>query len=120
MAQTFKVVKNKNTGEILYRESPEIVDGIKALKSASAFAGLPEKDLVVADITQKNWDDHVKAKKDKKKDITLSNDEMMKSIAYTLLKYMRDELGLSKTDRQFETDITAKIDSSMSVGGGNP
>ena len=53
-----KVVKHKETGEILYRSEPEFEKGF-GIKNASIGEGVPETELEEVNITQQEWDEHV-------------------------------------------------------------
>ena len=59
-----KVVKQKSTGKIVYRQSPDFEQG-KGIINASIFNQIAADDLEEVVITRQEWDDVQKIKRDK-------------------------------------------------------
>ena len=59
-----KVVKQKSTGEIVYRQSPDFEKGLGII-NASIFNQISADDLEEVEITQQEWDDVQKISQDK-------------------------------------------------------
>jgi len=102
-----KVVKQISTGDIVHRENPEFADG-KGKINAHINTGIDLTDLEEKDVPQAQWNNHIKADKDKKKDIEVGGGKPY-AIAKVLLNYMRDELGLTKTWGQFKQDVKGEL-----------
>jgi len=58
-----KVVREKETGKIVYRSDPPFEDGFGAKNAALLYGGKPE-DYTEVSITQEEWDAHINYKTD--------------------------------------------------------